>query len=445
MKMIPDENLDVIKGKADEGKYHRILEEALPFIAQVAGGEVVMYNREGRREKAFDAEGNPYDLAVGGTTQLCGETMREGRSSMGHSLLSPECLAVRIPLSDTYGLAFNNKRTVMQRTRLLDNARKYQYARYHLEDIIGDSPKLMAVKDLAQEVAKSLSTVLIYGETGTGKELFAQAIHNLSSRAANAFVAINCGALPANLVESSLFGYVEGAFTGAKKKGMPGVFEQANKGTLFLDEISEMPLDLQVKLLRVLQEREVIRIGDTRATLVDVRIIASTNRPLWALVEQGQFRADLFYRLNVVDVHIPPLRERKEDLPMLTCHFTDKFSQMMGKSMHDITSAAMQVLGSYSWPGNVRELQNCIEHVFNVSGDASIRPQHLPQYLLHQVSGTRAQAYSSYQEEMHRFEGELLARAMRLCNRNKTAAAKHLGMNRTTLWRLLKNHDLLRE
>lgn len=371
MKTVPDENVNEVKAKADQEKYHRILEEALPFIAQVAGGEVVMYDRVGYREKAFDVEGNPYDLAVGVITKLCGETMREGRSSMGNSLLSPGSLAVRIPLSDTYGLAFNNKRTVMQRTRLLDNARKYQYARYHLEDIIGDSPKMTAVKELAREVAKSLSTVLIYGETGTGKELFAQAIHNLSPRAANAFVAINCGALPANLVESSLFGYVEGAFTGAKKKGMAGVFEQANQGTLFLDEISEMPLDLQVKLLRVLQEREVIRLGDTRATPVNVRIIASTNKSLGSLVMQGQFRADLFYRLNVVDLEIPPLRERKEDLPNLTCHFTDKFSQMMGKSMHDITPAAMQVLDAYQWPGNVRELHNCIEHVFNVSGDAS--------------------------------------------------------------------------
>jgi sigma-54 dependent transcriptional regulator, acetoin dehydrogenase operon transcriptional activator AcoR len=425
----------------DAVRYRQIIEESLPFIAQVVGGDAVLFDNYGFRVKAFHPDGKPNPGVVGILNELCSKAMEEARPSLGPSILSPGAMAVRIPLTGDYGLAFNNKLATIQRKRLLDNARQYQYARYQLDDIIGEGVAISRAKHLARDAAKSYSTVLLTGETGTGKELFAQAIHNLSPRSTKPFVAINCGALPNNLVETSLFGYAEGAFTGAAKQGRPGVFEQANGGTLLLDEISEMPYNLQVKLLRVIQEREVRRVGASKPIPVDVRIIASTNKALAEEVREGAFRSDLYFRLNVLEIAIPPLRDRKEDLLGLTYFFMEKFSGVMGKKVPDITPVAMKVISSYNWPGNVRELQNCLEHVMNVIDEESIRPEHLPQYILHQNEAGGA-AISLYENYMNSAERELIQRAMKLCNYNKTEAAKRLGLNRTTLWRILKRHGL---
>jgi transcriptional regulator with PAS, ATPase and Fis domain len=297
---------------------------------------------------------------------------------------------------------------------------------------------------MAGEVAKSPSTVLLTGETGTGKELFAQAVHNLSNRFNQPFIAINCGALPADLVESTLFGYAEGAFTGARKTGQAGAFEQANGGTLFLDEVSEMPFDLQVKLLRVLQEREVIRVGEAKPLPVDVRIIASTNKPLPELITAGRFRMDLYFRLNVFEIVIPPLRERRDDLIALTDFFLKKFSSMFGKSVQEITPEAMNALASYSWPGNIRELQNCLEYAFTVidKSSRSITPECLPP-AIGSYRPAKAQELSLYDEHMNQTERELVAKALALCGNNKAETARRLGINRTTLWRILKKHRLV--
>lgn len=270
----------------DNLKYKEIIIQSLPYIAQVAGGDVVLFNDKGVREQAFHADGSPNPEGVGILNELCHIVMKEQRPSIGPSTMSPGAIAVRIPLTNKYGLAFNNRYTTSRHQRLLDDARNYCYARYHMEDIIGESHAIVNAKNLARIAAKTQSTILITGETGTGKEIFAQAIHNASTRSIQPFVAVNCGALPANLVESTLFGYVEGAFTGAKKGGQAGAFEQADKGTLFLDEISELPLDLQVKLLRAIQEHEIIRVGSTKPIVVDVRIISSTNRNLVNLVKE---------------------------------------------------------------------------------------------------------------------------------------------------------------
>ncbi|MDR3564737.1 MAG: sigma 54-interacting transcriptional regulator [Negativicutes bacterium] len=425
----------------DAAQYRQIIEESLPFIAQAVGGDAVLFDRFGFRVKAFHPDGKPNPEAVGVLNELCSKAMEEARPSIGPSVLSPGSMAVRIPLAQDYGLAFNNKLATIQRQRLMDNARQYQYARYQLEDIIGEGIAITKAKNLARDAAKSFSTVLLSGETGTGKELFAQAIHNLSTRSVKPFVAINCGALPNNLVETSLFGYSEGAFTGARKQGQPGVFEQANGGTLLLDEISEMPFNLQVKLLRVIQEREVRRVGASKSIPVDVRIIVSTNKALAEEVREGRFRADLYFRLNVMEIAIPPLRERKEDLLGLTYYFIEKFSAVMGKKVTDITPVAMKVISSYNWPGNVRELQNCLEHVLNVIEGESIRPEYLPQYILNQHGGGGV-AVSLYETFMDNAERELVLRAMKLCDYNKTEAAKRLGLNRTTLWRILKRHGI---
>ncbi|MBZ2174882.1 sigma 54-interacting transcriptional regulator [Schnuerera sp. xch1] len=247
-------------------------------------------------------------------------------------------------------------------------------AKYHFNDIIGKSDTINRAKNIARRMAKSNSSILITGETGTGKELFAQAIHNSSSRKKYQFVAVNCGAFPETLLESELFGYEEGAFTGARKGGKPGLFELAHNGTLFLDEITEMPMNLQVKLLRVLQEREIARIGGNRIINVDIRIIAATNKDIKSMVNRGEFREDLYYRLNVLPLKIPPLRARREDILFLARKVMEEFN-----SDFVLTEAAKEQLLSYNWDGNVRELRNYIEYFVNL-GKKEIEVEDLPFY-----------------------------------------------------------------
>ncbi|MBF4692871.1 sigma-54 interaction domain-containing protein [Fusibacter ferrireducens] len=249
------------------------------------------------------------------------------------------------------------------------------------EHIIGHSDALCQAKAMAGKVAGSTSTVLILGESGTGKELFARAIHQASQRQKKPFVAVNCAAIPEQLLESELFGYEEGAFTGAKKGGKPGKFQLANKGTLFLDEIGDMPLHLQAKLLRVLQENQVERLGGKTPIAIDVRIIAATNQDLELKVDEGAFRKDLYYRLNVIPITVPPLRNRKEDIPELVWTMVRRASQKLGKSIGSIEETCFDHLNRYDWPGNVRELENTIEYAVNMCDDHTLRMQCLPKKL----------------------------------------------------------------
>jgi formate hydrogenlyase transcriptional activator len=242
----------------------------------------------------------------------------------------------------------------------------------NFEEIIGKSPALHRVLKLVETVASTNSTVLIYGATGTGKELIARAIHNLSPRRSKTFVKLNCAALPIGLLESELFGHERGAFTGAVAQRI-GRLELANLGTLFLDEVGEIPLELQPKLLRVLQEREFERLGSTRTLRADVRLIAATNRDLTAMVEAQKFRSDLFFRLNVFPIEVPPLCERPEDIPLLVRHFAEEFSRRMNKNIETISSETMNALCQYHWPGNIRELQNVIERAIILSSGPSLR------------------------------------------------------------------------
>jgi formate hydrogenlyase transcriptional activator len=244
------------------------------------------------------------------------------------------------------------------------------------EGIVGSSAVLMGVQDLVRTVAPADSTVLIQGETGTGKELIAHAIHNLSSRSGRAFVRVNCAAIPLDLLESELFGHEKGAFTGAIAQKI-GRFEIADKGTLFLDEVGDIPPALQPKLLRVLQEQEFERLGSTRTHQVDVRLVAATHRDLTDMVRRGEFRSDLYFRLNVFPVLVPPLRERREDIPELVMHFVEKIGRRVGKKIERIPPSAMSALTSYEWPGNIRELQNLIERAVILANDG-VLPNPLP-------------------------------------------------------------------
>ncbi len=244
------------------------------------------------------------------------------------------------------------------------------------EQVVGNSPALESVLEQVERVASTDSTVLIEGETGTGKELIARAIHNISSRCGRSFVKLNCAAIPMDLLESELFGHEKGAFTGAIAQKI-GRFELADKGTLFLDEVGDIPSALQPKLLRVLQEQQFERLGGTRTHQVDVRLVAATNRDLTKMVKRSEFRIDLYYRLNVFPVTLPPLRERREDIPVLVAHFVDLYSRRMGKQIHQIPPETLSALSSYQWPGNIRELQNMIERAVILS-DRGVLPNPLP-------------------------------------------------------------------
>ncbi|MDK2836382.1 MAG: hypothetical protein PWP21_1159 [Thermosediminibacterales bacterium] len=318
-------------------------------------------------------------------------------------------------------------------------------AKYDFSDIVYKSCVMEDKIKQAQKYAALDSTVLILGETGTGKELFAHSIHNFSSRKKGPFVAINCAALPENLLESELFGYAEGAFTGARKGGKPGLFELAHTGTIFLDEIGDMPLNLPSRLLRVIQEKEVMRIGDDRVIPVDVRIIASTNKKLQQDIKEKKFRKDLYYRLNILTLKLPPLRQRIEDIPVLTDYFIDLYSKKMNKKIRGITQEAKNLLINYEYKGNVRELKSIIERIVAFIEEEYIDVKHLKTMGKEEEEGKNVIKTNLISDEISTLktlkEIEVMAirSALKQTNNNVSKAARLLGINRTTIWRKLKN------
>ena len=310
----------------------------------------------------------------------------------------------------------------------------------HFSQIIGDSPKMNALKAMALHVAPSKATLLIQGESGTGKELLARAIHQSSKRKGNAFIAINCGAIPENLLESELFGYEEGSFTGARRGGKLGKFELAHNGTIFLDEIGDMPLHLQVKILRVLQERRVERIGGSRSIPLDVRVIAATHRDLDEMVKTGEFREDLYYRLNVIPLTIPPLRERLEDVPILVQFYLDYYSTVTDRSVSGITQETIDILANYPWPGNVRELGNVVEYCVTMVAGGEITSDILPQRI---KTALKPESRNSTLN-LKLLERETIMKALTLVDSegHKDDAAKLLGISRATLYRKIKDYQI---
>lgn len=314
-------------------------------------------------------------------------------------------------------------------------------------EIIGQSPAIKRVFKLIEKVAPTESTVLILGESGTGKELVARAIHQKSRRKDGPFIPVNCGAIPEELLESELFGYEKGAFTGATRS-KPGRFELANGGTIFLDEIAEMSPKLQVKLLRVLQEKKIERLGSEKAIPVNIRIIAATNRNLEEEVAEGRFREDLYFRLNVIPISLPPLRERKEDLPLLAEHFLKKFCEREEVPLRRLSEEALQILLNYTWPGNVRELKNLMERLVILSEEEIIRKEDLPEHL-YGSSSFRLNLPEAFppegidlQETLKEIEKSLIIKALEVAGGVKSRAAKLLGLNRTTLIEKMKRLGL---
>ncbi|MCR4441801.1 MAG: sigma 54-interacting transcriptional regulator [Peptococcaceae bacterium] len=311
-------------------------------------------------------------------------------------------------------------------------------ARFTFDNIIGSSREMVEAKRLARIAAKSMSNVLIIGDSGTGKELFAQAIHNASPRAGGPFIAINCGAIPRELIESELFGYEGGAFTGAKQDGRPGKFEMATGGTIFLDEIAEMPFDMQVKLLRVLQEREVTRVGGNKTIAVDIRVIAATNKDLHREMSEETFRKDLYWRLNVLTIYLPLLSQRSSDIPELVAHFLHEFSKRHN-TKYTLDAGTMEILLNYSWPGNVRELENTLERAIAFAEGSVIMPHHLPKNLLAKNKGPHS---SSQVVSLEQAEREAIAAGLAHCRGNISKAAKMLGVSRNTLYSKIMKYGL---
>ncbi|KLU62705.1 limonene hydroxylase [Peptococcaceae bacterium CEB3] len=327
--------------------------------------------------------------------------------------------------------------------RLIREERKYT-----LDGILGTSESITELKHKMQLVAATDSTVLITGESGTGKELFAQAIHGESHRKNGPFIAINCGAIPDMLLESELFGYEEGAFTGAVRGGKPGKFELADGGTIFLDEIGDMPLSLQVKLLRVLQELKIERIGGIKPTWVDVRIIAATNRNLEEMISRGEFRSDLFYRLSVIPFNIPPLRVRKEDLKLLLYHFLDKYNLLLNKHVTGFGPGVLEKMLAYPWPGNVRELENSIEYAINVAAGNYLEESCVPARIKDFFTNHRGSLDDDGIVTLDQIEKHAIAMALRkfgTTGRAKEKAAQSLGMSRSTFYRKIKELGLTGE
>jgi len=312
---------------------------------------------------------------------------------------------------------------------------------------LGESQKMKEVEILINKVAKTNSTVMILGETGTGKELVAQEIHARSSRSHYPMITVNCAAIPSELLESELFGHEKGAFTGAVRE-RKGSFELAHGGTIFLDEIGDMSLDLQIKLLRVLQEKEIKPVGSERNILVDVRIIAATNKDLKEAIKRGEFREELYYRLNVVPIFLPPLRERKEDIPLLANYFLKKYNQEVKKTIQGISDEAMILLLNYSWPGNVRELENIVERAVILEEGNMIGPQSFNQLLeSRRENGVSAKRVSRDTKQLdslpplERVERDYILEVLQATKWNRKKASEILGISTSTIWRKLEKKD----
>jgi len=310
-------------------------------------------------------------------------------------------------------------------------------SKYHFHHIIGKSPLMQKVYDLIERISDTSSNVLITGESGTGKELVAKAIHYNGVRKEGPCIAVNCAAIPETLLESELFGYKKGAFTDAKSD-KKGLISEANEGTLFLDEINEMPLTLQAKLLRVIEEREVRPLGDTNSYPIDVRIISTSNRDVESSIKQGRFREDLYYRLKVIDIEMPPLRERKEDIPLLIQHFITKFSNEFKKNISGVSKDALKLLLNYSWPGNVRELENVIQRAMTLSKHEVILVEDLPAQMVQEKDEDLIEKGVREKYTVDQLEKEYIKKVLIEVGGNKSKAADILGLDRKTLYRKLQ-------
>jgi len=378
---------------------------------------------------------------------LLEQTLKTGREAIDQPVNITDSSGCRIPISISTAVLRDSDGQVLGAVETfrdlstIEHLRKELSRTYTFEDIISKSPILHKLFAILPDVAESDSTVLIQGPSGSGKELFARAIHNLSPRREKPYVVINCGTLPTQLFESELFGYIQGAFTDAKRD-KPGKLTGAEGGTVFFDEIGELPMSTQVKLLRLLQQREYEPVGSTKPVKANLRIVAATNRDLRALVANGKFRDDLYFRLAVVRFDLPPLDRRREDIPHLVAHFIKKTNARRGKNIVSVSPEVMAILMRHDFPGNVRELENVIEYCFVLCHGSVIQKEHLPAELVATPAGTAAMRNRPSPLDSAADERARIIEALRLHRGNRTRAAQALGIDRTTLWRKMKRHGL---
>jgi len=419
------------------------------------GGHITFFNNRAETITGFnrgDVLGKSCSMIFGSTSGhdllLLNETIADGqaRSTTEGEIKSREGQA--IPMRADY-MALKNEdgRIVGGLATISDLSLKYQFnseikGRYTFYDMVGKDPAIQKVFEIVPVVAASDATILIEGPTGTGKDVLAKVIHNASPRAKKPLVKVNCAALPDNLLESEMFGYVKGAFTGAEKD-KPGRFQEADGGTIFLDEIGDLPLSLQAKLLRVLEDKEFYPLGGRKTTRVNVRIISATNQNLEQLVAEKRFREDLFYRLNVMRLELPPLKDRRSDIPLLISHILKRLSATRDTVIEKFSNDAMEVLLNYNYPGNVRELENIIEHAMIVCQDTIIQRNHLPLPLQGRISSPLPEAEKrAFDSEIEFSEKTLILDMLRKYSWNKGKTAAALDINRTTLWRKMKKYNI---
>jgi PAS domain S-box-containing protein len=372
------------------------------------------------------------------------QTVRTGDPVVNRPVYILRADGVRVPISistamlkDADGNLLGGVETFRDLS-LVETLRKQVEKSYTFEDMISRNPRMQEIFSILPDVAKSDSTILIEGESGTGKELIAKALHNLSSRADGPLITVNCGAIPDTLLESELFGYRKGAFTDAKID-KPGRFQQADGGSLFLDEIGDLAPALQVRLLRALQDHSFEPLGSTRPVTVDVRVVAATNKDLSEMIERGEFRRDLYYRVQVFKLTLPPLRERKEDIPILARHFIDRFNRIKGRDVTGLSRDALNAFMDHDWPGNIREMENAIEHAFILCRGGLIELSHLPEPLSRAAASSGRLPVGATLEEI---EARVIRDALERNDGKKLATAKELGIHKTTLWRKMKRLGL---
>lgn len=338
---------------------------------------------------------------------------------------------------------FTDVSEVVAKERVISRLRRELNREDGFQGILGKSPVMLNLFSLISSVAQSDAPVIIYGESGTGKELVAGAIHRLSPRSQGPFIKVNSVALPESLLETELFGHVRGAFTGAERARV-GRFEAAHQGDIFLDEVGDLPLTTQAKLLRVLQEKIIERVGEQKPIPIDIRVITATNKDLRQLIAQGLFREDLFYRINVIPIHVPPLRERQGDIPLLVEAFIERLRLKTAKPISGISTAALELLLNYHWPGNVRELLNTIEYAFILCQEETLQPEHLPLQIPRKLAArSKLNKQGEGSDKAH--DRESLIAAIKQAGGKKSEAARLLGVSRVTLWKWLKNHNINKE
>ena len=440
----PDRFFNVILNSIADGVFTTDNEGKITFINKAAEEITGFSSKEAIGHFCFDI----FRADICQTRCALKETLKTKKEITNLSVTILNKDGKKMPISISTAVLKNEKGQIIggvetfRDLSAIEELKKELSQKYTLGDIISKNHKIHEIFNILPDIAESDSTVLVQGASGTGKELFAKAIHNLSRRKTKPFVKVNCGALPDTLLESELFGYVKGAFTDAKKD-KPGRFALANEGTIFLDEVGDMSPSLQVKLLRVLQEKEFEPLGSTSPRKTDVRIVAATNKDLSRLVNEGKFRDDLFYRLNVVKIELPLLRERREDIPLLIDAFVQKFNAKMGKQVIGVSDEVMGALMRYDYLGNVRELENIIEHAFVLCKGNRIDLDCLPKEITaNQEKISSPTVPLPGETPIERAEAEVIERTLKKYDGNRIKTAKELGLDRTTLWRKIKKYGL---